>query len=207
MTSSVPHSAKAAPPSHSPHSPYSKNRGSAFGSCFDDYDDVDSNRRSQTQPQVTQSQSVHSSQPTTPCAESHPSAFMRGVRSNTLTLTLDTPPSLGKSKDARLACRQNMEDAYAPATAEPGGGSGRPQKKELRIEDCTTASRTVFSPASALSATTVSMDTACTGGRDSSIFSFASSVPDAYLAALPTGWNGSSSSGAVSLRRWCRTPP
>lgn len=218
MTSSVPHSAKAAPPSHSPHSPYSKNRGSAFGSCFDDYDDVDSNRRSQTQPQVTQSQthfrirseadrtdtetssiarlSVHSSQPTTPCAESHPSAFMRGVRSNTLTLTLDTPPSLGKSKDARLACRQNMEDAYAPATAEPGGGSGRPQKKELRIEDCTTASRTVFSPASALSATTVSMDTACTGGRDSSIFSFASSVPDAYLAALPTGWNGSSSSGA-----------
>jgi protein-tyrosine phosphatase len=220
MTSSVPQSAKLPPPLHSPHSPYSKGRPSAFGSCFDDFEEV-CNRRPQQQRQQQQQQthfrirsdaertdtetssvarwSVHSSQPTTPCTEGSTTVVVRGVKTSASTPAFDTPPSLGKSKDARLACRQSMEEAYAPTTTETSGDSGRPQKKELRIEDCSAqacmVNRAIFSPASALSATTASIATACTGGRDSSIFSFTSSVPEAYLASLPIGRNNSAVCG------------
>lgn len=99
-----------------------------------------------------------------------------------------------------------MEKTYAPVS-EGSGDSGRPQKKELRIEECVAnvcvVNRSVFSPASALSATTRSSDTACTGGRDSSVFSFTSSVPDAYLASLPTstGINSGCSKNVCGGRR------
>lgn len=216
MASSVPHSATVPPPLHSPHSPYTKSRPSAFGSCFDDYDDAVSRRPSSQQHSQMRSRadgdrtevdpssfarwSVHSSQPTTPCAETQTSGFGRGTKSNTSTPALDTPPCLGKTKDARLACRQTRESAYAAATTEGSEGSGHPQKKELRIEECVanvcTMNRAAFSPASVLSATTKSMDTACTGGRDSSIFSFTSSVPDAFLASLPVTNCGSCGNNA-----------
>ncbi|KPA80771.1 dual specificity phosphatase-like protein [Leptomonas pyrrhocoris] len=214
MTSSVPQSATLPPPLHSPHSPFTKNRVSAFGNCCNDGDELCHRRPQQPQLRLRSDAdrldvdassfarvSLHSSQPTTPCTETHASAFVRGVKSNTSTPALDTPPSLGKSKDARLACRQTIEDAYAPTVAEVGGDSGRPQKKELRLEErianVCTVNRAVFTPASALSATTTaSMDAACTGGRDSSIFSFTSSVQDAYLASLPLGRGGGGAVGA-----------
>ncbi|KPI86676.1 Dual specificity phosphatase-like protein [Leptomonas seymouri] len=227
MASSVPQSATLPPPLHSPHSPYTKNRGSAFGSCFDDCEEKCSRRSQPLPPQPPQQVhlhmwsdvdrtdtetssfarlSVHSSQPTTPCAETHTTAFMRGPKSGTPTSALETPPSFGKSKDARLACRQTIEDAYAPATSEASGDIGRPQKKELRLEECVanvcTVNRAVYS-ASTLSTTTTttSTDAACAGGRDSSIFSFTTSMPDTYLTALPIGRNSNGVCVGGSINR------
>ncbi|TPP44034.1 Dual specificity phosphatase, catalytic domain family protein [Leishmania donovani] len=210
MSSSSPVQKPAArpPPLHSPHSPYNKSLTPAFGGRFDNYDDASARRSQPPQPQSSQPQtpqqqqlstldgdrpdadgsgggqwSQNTSQPSTPCNESPSSPK---AKPNAGSAGLATPPS-GVAKDARLACRQYLEEAYTPTSAsEAGGESGRPQKKELRLEDCTanfSNYRTVFSPAYALStATSVSLDTGCTDGRDFSIFSFGSSVRDNFDA-------------------------
>ncbi|TPP51877.1 Dual specificity phosphatase, catalytic domain family protein [Leishmania donovani] len=210
MSSSSPVQKPAArpPPLHSPHSPYNKSLTPAFGGRFDNYDDASARRSQPPQPQSSQPQtpqqqqlstldgdrpdadgsgggqwSQNTSRPSTPCNESPSSPK---AKPNAGSAGLATPPS-GVAKDARLACRQYLEEAYTPTSAsEAGGESGRPQKKELRLEDCTanfSNYRTVFSPAYALStATSVSLDTGCTDGRDFSIFSFGSSVRDNFDA-------------------------
>ncbi|KAG5487031.1 hypothetical protein LSCM1_07698 [Leishmania martiniquensis] len=208
MASSTPaqQSSTLPPPLHSPPSPYTKNRTSTFGSAFEEYDDASAcrSKRLPTQPptpqqQQQQQQQVHgregdrydadgsgggrwgqnTSQPSTPCTELPSSPH---AKPSVSPAGLATPPS-SVAKDARLACRQYLEEAYTPTSAsEAGGESERPQKKELRLEDCTSNNfnyRSVFSPAYVLSsATSLSLDTGCTDGRDFSMFSFTSSVRD-----------------------------
>ncbi|KAG5507719.1 hypothetical protein JIQ42_08007 [Leishmania sp. Namibia] len=210
MASSTPAQPSATlPPSlHSPPSPYSKNRASASGGSFEEHEDASARRSQllQSQPQTPPPKQVkgraddrsdadgsargrwghNTSQPSSPCTVLPSSPKTKPTVS---PVGLATPPS-SVAKDARLACRQYLEEAYTPtSTSEAGGESGRPQKKELRLEDCTSSSfnyRSVFSPACVLSsATSVSVDTGCTDGRDFSIFSFASSVRD-NLDALNT---------------------
>lgn len=229
-SSPVPQSGSKPPPLHSPHSPYGKNRPSAFGSNFEDYEETCTRRAQQQQqhqpvsppqsqplqqkthqqapptplpqpmqcgprgfdsdradvdvPAVARRGGVNGSQPSTPCEGVAPGVLGR-VKAAPHT-GLATPPSCAP-KDVRLACRQQFEETYTPACISDGGAeSERPQKKELRLEDAhptatLQAYRSVFSPASALSATTtLSLDTACTGGRDSSVFSFTSSVRNTF---------------------------
>ncbi|CAJ1005612.1 putative Dual specificity phosphatase, catalytic domain containing protein [Leishmania naiffi] len=114
-------------------------------------------------------------QPSTPSTEQPSSPSVRPKVSSTGVVA----PDSGIAKDARLACRQYLEEAYTPTSAsEAGGDSGLPQKKELRLEDCATNLanyHSMFSPTFTLSpTTTVSLDTGCTEGRDFSIFSFSS---------------------------------
>ncbi|GET85755.1 dual specificity phosphatase-like protein [Leishmania tarentolae] len=194
------------PPLHSPHSPYNKSVASSCGSSGEKAEGRSARRSKLSQSQSSSPLTPHqqqqpvedgdgglpdadasglglwgqsTSQSLTPINES---ASGPNVMPSVVSVGVATPP-LGVAKDARLACRQYLEEVYTPTCAsEAGGESGRPQKKELRLEDCTanlSHYRFAFSPAYALStATSASLDTGCTDGRDFSVFSFGSSVRD-----------------------------
>ncbi|CAJ1016590.1 putative Dual specificity phosphatase, catalytic domain containing protein [Leishmania shawi] len=165
------------------------NSTSAFGASSRNYEDTSSHC---SQPQQEQAKGCDSDwpdadstaagrwgqstlQPSTPSTKQPSSPRVRPKVSSTGVVA----PDSGVAKDARLACRQYLEEAYTPTSAsEAGGESGLPQKKELRLEDCApnlANYHSMFSPTFALSpTTTVSLDTGCTEGRDFSIFSFSS---------------------------------
>ncbi|KAG5511388.1 hypothetical protein JKF63_07351 [Porcisia hertigi] len=189
-------SATLSPQLHSPHSPHNEDRASAFGGGLEGYSSTHARFSAQSQPQTPLQPTPQLSAKV--CDEGLPDADGSAVKrwnqksSKSSSPCAETPsgrhllpyvhssepsaPLLSAAKDARLASRQHFEETYTSLCAsETGGESGGPQKKELRLEECTTNNPPDYPPVYALSAvTTVSAETGCTDGHNSSFLTSSS---------------------------------